>query len=100
MAWFGRKLTTASPEAKLTFEELVSGWRAILKQEIPNHPLDSDRPFPYYELNNTKKSRLFAIFYNFSFMNRTKLFHQTFKKKAFSIFLSETISKVGLSDVI
>lgn len=49
MAWFGRKLTTASPEAKLTFEELVSGWRAILKQEIPNHPLDSDRPFPYYE---------------------------------------------------
>ena len=49
MAWFGRKLTTASPEAKLTFEELVSGWRAILKQEISNRPLDSDRPFPYYE---------------------------------------------------
>ena len=50
MAWFGRKLTTASPEAQLTFEELVSGWRAILEQEIPNSPLDSDRPFPYYEL--------------------------------------------------
>lgn len=27
MAWFGRKITTASPEVKLTFEELVSGWR-------------------------------------------------------------------------
>lgn len=49
MAWFGRKLTTDSPEVKLTFEVLVSGWRAILKQEIPNHPLDSDRPFSYYE---------------------------------------------------
>ena len=50
MAWFGRKLTTASPEAQLTFEELVSGWRAILEKEISNHPLDSDRPFPYYEI--------------------------------------------------
>ena len=50
MAWFGRKLTTASPEVKLTFEELISGWRAILEQEIPNRPLDSDRPFPYYEV--------------------------------------------------
>ena len=50
MAWFGRKLTTASPEAQLTFEELVSGWRAILEQEIPNRPLDSDRPFPYFEV--------------------------------------------------
>ena len=50
MAWFGRKLTTASPEAQLTFEELVSGWHAILEQEIPNRPLDSDRPFPYYEI--------------------------------------------------
>ena len=50
MAWFGRKLTTASPEAKLTFEELVSGWRAILEKEVPNCPLDSDRPFPYYEV--------------------------------------------------
>ena len=50
MAWFGRKITITSPEAKLTFEELVSGWRAILEQEIPNSPLDSDRPFPYYEL--------------------------------------------------
>ena len=50
MAWFGRKLTTASPEAQLTFEELISGWRAILEQEIPNRPLDSDRPFPYYEI--------------------------------------------------
>ena len=50
MAWFGRKLTVASPEAKLTFEELVSGWRAILEKEIPNRPLDSDRPFPYYEV--------------------------------------------------
>ena len=50
MAWFGRKLTTASPEAKLTFEELVSGWRAILEQEVPNRPLDSDRPFPYFEV--------------------------------------------------
>jgi hypothetical protein len=50
MAWFGRKLTTASPEAQLTFEELVSGWRAILEQEVPNRPLDSDRPFPYFEV--------------------------------------------------
>ena len=50
MAWFGRKLTTAYPEAQLTFEELVSGWHAILKQEIPNRPLDSDRLFPYYEI--------------------------------------------------
>ena len=50
MAWFGRKITITSPEAKLTFEELVSGWRAILEQEIPNRPLDSDRPFPYYEV--------------------------------------------------
>ena len=48
-AWLGRKITTVSPEAQLTFEELVSGWRAILEQEIPNRPLDSDRPFPYYE---------------------------------------------------
>ena len=50
MAWFGRKLTTASPEAQLTFEELVSGWHAILEQEVPNRPLDSDRPFPYFEV--------------------------------------------------
>ena len=50
MAWFGRKITITSPEAKLTFEELVSGWRAILEQEIPNRPLDSDRPFPYFEV--------------------------------------------------
>lgn len=50
MAWFGRKLTTASPEAQLTFEELVSGWRAILEQEVPNRPLDSDHPFPYFEV--------------------------------------------------
>lgn len=50
MAWFSRKHTTTSPESKLTFEELVSGWRAILEQEIPNRPLDSDRPFPYYEV--------------------------------------------------
>lgn len=50
MAWFGRKLTTASPEAQLTFEELVSGWRAILEQEVPNRSLDSDRPFPYFEV--------------------------------------------------
>ena len=50
MAWFGRNITITSPEAKLTFEELVSGWRAILEQEIPNRPLDSDRPFPYYEV--------------------------------------------------
>ena len=50
MAWFGRKLTTASPEAKLIFEELVSGWRAILEKEVLNRPLDSDRPFPYYEV--------------------------------------------------
>jgi len=26
MAWFGRKLTTATPEASLSFEELVAGW--------------------------------------------------------------------------
>ena len=50
MAWFGRKLTTASPEDKLIFEELVSGWRAILEKEVLNRPLDSDRPFPYYEV--------------------------------------------------
>ena len=50
MAWFGRKLTTASPESQLTFEELVSGWRAILEQEVPNRPLDIDRPFPYFEV--------------------------------------------------
>ena len=50
MAWFGRKITTASPEVKLTFEELVSGWRAILEQEVPNRSLDSDRPFPYFEV--------------------------------------------------
>ena len=50
MAWFGRKLTTVSPEAQLTFEELVSGWRSILEQEIPNRTLDSDRTFPYYEV--------------------------------------------------
>lgn len=50
MAWFGRKITTASPEAKLSFEELVSGWCTILEQEIQNHPLDSDSPFLYYEV--------------------------------------------------
>ena len=54
MAWFGRKITITSPEAKLTFEELVSGWRAILEQEIPNRPLDSDRPFPYSKSNNCR----------------------------------------------
>lgn len=37
-------------ENQETFEELVSGWRSILEQEIPNRPLDSDRPFPYYEV--------------------------------------------------
>ena len=50
MAWFGRKLTTASPEAQMTFEELVYGWRAILEQEVPTRPLDSARPFPYFEV--------------------------------------------------
>lgn len=50
MAWFGRKLTTASPEAKLTFEELVSGWRSVIEEEIPTHPIDSDTAFPYFEV--------------------------------------------------
>lgn len=50
MAWFGRKLTTASPEAQLTFEELVSGWRGVIEEEIPTHPIDSDTAFPYFEV--------------------------------------------------
>ena len=50
MAWFGRKLTTASPEAQLTFEELVSGWRGVIEEEIPTHPIDSDTTFPYFEV--------------------------------------------------
>jgi len=32
------------------YEEVVSGWRAILEQEVPHRPLDSDRPFPYFEV--------------------------------------------------
>ena len=50
MAWFGRKLTTASPEAQLTFKELVSGWRGVIEEEIPTHPIDSDTAFPYFEV--------------------------------------------------
>ena len=50
MAWFGRKLTTATPEASLSFEELVAGWRAVIEQEIPTHPIDSDTAFPYFEV--------------------------------------------------
>ena len=50
MAWFGRKLTTASPEAQLTFEELVAGWRGVIEEEIPTHPIDSDTAFPYFEV--------------------------------------------------
>ena len=50
MAWFGRKLTTASTEAQLTFEELVSGWRGVIEEEIPTHPIDSDTAFPYFEV--------------------------------------------------
>lgn len=50
MAWFGRKLTTASPEAQLTFEELVSGWRGVIEEENPTHPIDSDTAFPYFEV--------------------------------------------------
>ena len=49
-AWFGRKLTTASPEAQLTFEELVAGWRGVIEEEIPTHPIDSDTAFPYFEV--------------------------------------------------
>ena len=49
-AWFGRKLTTASPEAQLTFEELVAGWRVVIEEEIPTHPVDSDTAFPYFEV--------------------------------------------------
>ena len=44
-AWFGRKLTTASPESQLTFEELVAGWRGVIEEEIPTHPIDSDTAF-------------------------------------------------------
>ena len=50
MAWFGRKLTTASPEAQLTFEELVAGWRGVIEEEIPTHLIDSDTAFPYFEV--------------------------------------------------
>ena len=50
MAWFGRKLTTATPESSLSFEELVAGWRAVIEQEIPTHPIDSDTAFPYFEV--------------------------------------------------
>ena len=50
MAWFGRKLTTASTEAQLTFEELVSGWRGVIEEETPTHPIDSDTAFPYFEV--------------------------------------------------
>ena len=50
MAWFGRKLTTASPEAQLTFEELVAGWRGVIEEEIPTHPIDSDTAFRYFEV--------------------------------------------------
>ena len=50
MAWFGRKLTTATPEASLSFEELVSGWRGVIEEEIPTHPIDSDTAFPYFEV--------------------------------------------------
>ena len=49
-AWFGRKLTTASPETQLTFEELVAGWRGVIEEEIPTHPIDSDTAFPYFEV--------------------------------------------------
>ena len=50
MAWFGRKLTTASREASLSFEELVAGWRAVIEEEIQTHPIDSDTAFPYFEV--------------------------------------------------
>ena len=50
MAWFGRKLTTASREASLSFEELVAGWRVVIEEEIPTHPIDSDTAFPYFEV--------------------------------------------------
>ena len=50
MAWFGRKLTTATPEASLSFEELVAGWRGVIEEEIPTHPIDSDTAFPYFEV--------------------------------------------------
>ena len=50
MAWFGRKLTTATPEASLSFEELVAGWRGVFEEEIPTHPIDSDTAFPYFEV--------------------------------------------------
>ena len=48
-AWFGRKIRTDSPVSSLSFQELVAGWRAVLEEAIPNHPLDSDTALPYFE---------------------------------------------------
>ena len=48
-AWFGRKIRTDSPMSSLSFQELVAGWRAVLEEAIPNHPLDSDTALPYFE---------------------------------------------------
>lgn len=50
MAWFGRKLTSDSPEAQVSFEELVQGWKLVLASAIDKQPLDSDRPLPYFEV--------------------------------------------------
>ena len=50
MAWLSRKLTTASREASLSFEELVAGWHAVIEEEILTHPIDSDTAFPYFEV--------------------------------------------------
>ncbi|KJQ58044.1 hypothetical protein TW70_01786 [Streptococcus cristatus] len=35
--------------SSLSFQELVAGWRAMLEEAIPNHPLDSDTALPYFE---------------------------------------------------
>ena len=78
MAWFGRKLTTATPEASLSFEELVAGWRAVIEQEIPDSSNRQRYCFSLFrssievlltELNKQKKrvtSFLFMSIYSFS----------------------------------
>lgn len=50
LAWFGRRLAQATPEANLTFEVFSKQWFSLLERSIGEHPLDSDRPLPYLEL--------------------------------------------------
>ncbi|MBF0775724.1 hypothetical protein BVE84_03505 [Streptococcus azizii] len=50
MAWFGRRLAQATPEANLTFEAFSNQWFGLLERSIGDVPLDSDRPLPYLEL--------------------------------------------------